>query len=66
MDDSFEMMRGERRSFFCSNKLWKELEVKTNDCISISQYIRMAIIEKMIRDEPEREEYYRDLLVYEK
>jgi len=66
MDESYEMSRGERRSFFCSNKLWKELGVKANDCIPISQYIRMAVIEKMIKDNPKRKEYYMDLLVCDK
>ena len=65
MDESYEMSRGERRSFFCPNKLWKELGVKTNDCITISQYIRMAVVEKMIQENPEREEYYMDLMVCE-
>jgi len=50
MDEDYEMKRGERRSFFCPNTLWDELQKKTNGCISISQYIRMAILEKMERD----------------
>jgi hypothetical protein len=61
MDDSFENERGERRSFFCSNILWKEIKAKTQNCYPISQYIRLAIFEKMIRDEPEKMEYFRDL-----
>jgi len=51
MDDSFEMLRAERRSFFCPNTLWKKLKEETKDCMSISQYIRMAIVEKMIKEE---------------
>jgi hypothetical protein len=64
MDESFEMLRGERRSFFCPNKLWKELIKKTNDCISVSQYVRMAIIEKMIKEDPDTEDYIKDLMKY--
>ena len=62
MEDDFEMLRGERRSFFCHNKLWKELKKKTGDNISISTYIKQAIIEKMIRDDSEGNEYYKGLL----
>jgi len=62
MEDDFEMLRGERRSFFCHNKLWKELKQKTGDNISISTYIKQAIIEKMIRDDSEGNEYYKGLL----
>ncbi|MBU1975423.1 MAG: hypothetical protein KKG59_03390 [Nanoarchaeota archaeon] len=62
MDEGFEMLRGERRSFFCPNKLWKELLSQTDDCISVSTYIKQAIVEKMIREEPEKEEYFRTLL----
>ncbi|MBN2880485.1 hypothetical protein JXM83_00390 [Candidatus Woesearchaeota archaeon] len=61
MEDSFEMLRSERRSFFCPNKLWKELLEQTSDCISVSSYIKMAILEKMIRDEPEKKEYFESL-----
>ena len=64
MTENFEMFRAERRSFFCPNKLWKELEKKTNDCFPISQFIRMAILEKLIKDNPEMEEYFKDLLIY--
>lgn len=47
MEDSFEDLRSERRSFFCPNTLWKKLLEETKDCMSVSQYIRMAIEEKM-------------------
>ncbi len=49
MEDSFEMLRGERRSFFCPNRLWKELKEKTKGCYSVSHYIRVAVEEKMSR-----------------
>ncbi len=49
MDEDYEMRRGEIRSFFCPNKLWEALKDETNDCIFISQYIRMAILEKKER-----------------
>lgn len=64
--ESFEMLRSERRSFFCPNKLWKELKKKTDDCISISTFIKQAIVEKLIKEEPEKEGYYKPLLLNEK
>jgi len=62
MDEGFEMLRGERRSFFCPNKLWKELQEQTKDCMSISTFIKQAVIEKLTNEEPEKEEYYSGLL----
>lgn len=62
LDEGFEMVGGERRSFFCPNKLWKELEDQTQDCISKSTYIRIAIIEKLVKDNPEKEEIYKEML----
>jgi len=61
MDEDFSMLRGERRSFFCHNRLWKELKSQAGDCVSVSTYIKQAILEKMIRDEPEKKEYFEDL-----
>jgi hypothetical protein len=63
MDESFEEYRSERKSLFCSNKLWEEIRSKTKDKTSISQYIKQAIIEKMKKEDPKRSEYYDDLLV---
>jgi hypothetical protein len=63
MDESFEEYRSERKSFFCPNKLWEEVRSKTKDKISISQYIKQAIIEKMKKDDSQRSEYYDSLLV---
>lgn len=51
MEDSFEMLRSERRSFFCPNTLWQELLSKTKGCMSVSQYVRMAIEEKIKAEE---------------
>lgn len=62
MEAQFEMLRGERRSFFCHNTLWKELKTKTADKISISTYIKQAIIEKMIKEDPDGKDYYKLLL----
>ncbi len=64
--NEFELLRGERRSFFCPNKLWKELVAQTDDCVSVSTFIRQAIVEKMIQEAPEREEFIRSLLAQEK
>jgi hypothetical protein len=66
MELDFEMLRSERRSFTCPNKLWKEIEKKTDNCISISTYIRNAIIEKMMREDRKNKEYYASLLIIEK
>jgi hypothetical protein len=48
--EGFDMLRGERRSFCCPNKLWKALQQKTNGCMSISKYIRNALVEKIIKN----------------
>ena len=64
--ESFEMLRSERRSFFCPNKLWKELKSKTDDCISVSTFIKQALVEKLIKEEPEKKEYFGALLLNEK
>ncbi|MCF7860912.1 hypothetical protein K9M79_01610 [Candidatus Woesearchaeota archaeon] len=63
MSDNYEDLRGERRSFHCPNKLWKELNKKCGEVMPASTYIRLAILEKLIRDEPEKEEYFRDLIM---
>jgi hypothetical protein len=64
--ESFEMLRSERRSFFCPNKLWKELKKKTDDCISVSTFIKQAIIEKLVKEEPEKKDYFNTLLINDK
>lgn len=43
MVTEFEEKRGERRSFYCPNKLWNEMKEATKDCYSISMFIQMAI-----------------------
>ena len=58
----FGEFRSERRSFFCPNKLWKELKKQTKGCISISKYVREAIIKKMIKEDPHRKDYFEDLI----
>jgi hypothetical protein len=62
MELEFEMLRTERRSIFCTNKLWKELQKKTQDKISISTYIKQAITEKMTREDPKGKEHYDSLI----
>jgi len=47
IEGNLDMLRGERRSFFCPNKLWKGLLEKTDGICSVSEYIRQAIVEKM-------------------
>ena len=58
----FEDCRSERRSFFCPNKLWKELKKQTKGCVSISSYVREAILEKMVKEKSEKKEYFEDLI----
>ena len=53
--------RNERRSLFCSRRLWAEIIKETKECYSVSQYIRFAIFEKLVRDHPENESYYREI-----
>ena len=45
--NSFEECRSERRSFWCSNVLWKEIAKRTNNNISVSKFIKQAIKEKL-------------------
>ncbi len=47
MATEFEEKRGERRSFYCSNKLWNEMIKVTKDCYSVSEFIKQAIKEKL-------------------
>ena len=53
MATEFEEERGERRSFYCPNKLWNEMIKATKDCYSISEFIKQAINEKLERNRPE-------------
>lgn len=60
--EGFDLLRGERRSFFCPNKLWEELLKKTYGIHSVSEFIKQAIVEKMSKEEPEKEEFFKELL----
>ena len=62
MNEGFEMLRSERRSFFCPNKLWAELVKDTGDFISISTFVNQAIVEKLIKDNPGKNEFFEELL----
>lgn len=64
MIEGFSEFRGERRSFFCPNKLWDELDKKTKNLFSISVFIKQAIFEKMVREEPEKKDYFKELFEY--
>lgn len=64
MPKEYEYNRTERRSFGCTNKLWKELEKETNQIISISEFIKSAITEKLIRLNPKKKDYYESLRRY--
>lgn len=62
MIEDYVRMRGDTKNFFCPNRLWDEVKKKTKDCTSISFYVRQAILEKLIRDEPEKKEYFESLV----
>jgi hypothetical protein len=62
MELDFESKKSVTRTFYCSNKLWKALHKKTADCISVSTFIKQAIIEKMIKEDPDGKEYYEELV----
>jgi len=61
MELDFEEIQSGNRNFYCSQKLWNELKKKTGDNTSVSSYIKRAIIEKMIREDPKNREYYEEL-----
>lgn len=60
--DGFDMERAERRSFSCPNKLWAELLTHCYGICPVSIFIKQAIVEKLTKENPEKEEYYRELL----
>ncbi|MFP4400541.1 MAG: hypothetical protein ACLFPQ_01550 [Candidatus Woesearchaeota archaeon] len=60
--EGFDLLRRERRSFFCPNKLWEELLKQTYGIHSVSEFIKQAIVEKMSKDELEKEEFFKELL----
>lgn len=43
----YKEIRGERRSFYCSNKLWFKIKEECKDCYSVSWFICKAIEEKL-------------------
>ena len=61
MELEFESGKSVSRTFYCSNKLWVEMIKKTDDILAISSYIKKAIIEKMIKEDPKNREYYETL-----
>ncbi|MFH1972674.1 MAG: hypothetical protein ABIJ18_04315 [archaeon] len=61
-ETEYEIMRSERRSFSCPNKLWKEMKKQTGNCFSMSSYVRMAIIEKLKRDNPGKDVHFDGLV----
>jgi hypothetical protein len=54
MEESFEMERSERKSLFFPNALWVDIRMRTKDKMSISKYIKEAVIEKMKREDSEK------------
>jgi hypothetical protein len=39
--------RNRARTFSCSDELWEKIEKSTNDCISVSKFIRDAVEDKI-------------------
>jgi len=62
MKNEFAINRFERRSFACNNRLWEEISNKCGDTTSISSFIKQAILEKLAREEPEKKEYFEELI----
>ena len=60
------MSRMERRSVFLPNRLWDELLKVNYGICPVSEFIRRAIIEKLIRDDPKKEDYYKELIMIER
>ena len=50
--EEFEMLRGERRSFFCPNTLWEEMLRQCYGIMPVSEFIKQAIVEKLSKDNP--------------
>jgi hypothetical protein len=42
-------MKSRQRSFICSDKLWYQVMQEVKDYMSLSEFIRQAIEEKLIR-----------------
>jgi len=61
MELEFESSKCVNRNFYCSNRLWSEMKQKTKGIISLSTYIKHAVIEKMTREDPKNKEYYESL-----
>ena len=62
MKNEYAENRNERRSFSCPNKLWWELQRICDERIAVSTYVKLAILEKLIRAFPEKKEYFEELL----
>ena len=46
----YKEIRGERRSFYCPNKLWDKIKEECKDCYSVSWFICKAVEEKLEKD----------------
>lgn len=44
-------MKYHRRSFACTEAMWEKITKVTNNCVSISQFIRQAISEKLGKED---------------
>ena len=63
MNEDYTLERSERRSFFCPNKVYFEIIRQTGDCMSSSEFVKRAVVEKLVRDYPELSENLSEYLL---
>lgn len=62
MVDYEELNRNESKSIVMPVELWNELVKITDDCMSVSEFVRQAIFEKLVKDYPKKKEYYEEII----
>jgi hypothetical protein len=62
MNEDYTLQRSERRSFFCPNKVYFEIIRRTEDCMSSSEFVKRAVVEKLIRDYPDLSEEFKSYI----
>jgi len=56
METEYEQNRGERRSFYCPNSLWKKLVEECKGKCSVSEFVKEAIMEKLKQKSDNKDE----------
>lgn len=59
--EDYDKLRGERRCFFCHNDMWKAILEETYGIMSVSGFIKQAVMEKLIKENPQKKEYYKEI-----